>query len=130
EDLAAETAANVRRNDTKLMLRRDAEEGGHDQPGDMRVLARSIERQLVAARVIFAERGPGFHGIGRQAIADEIDLRDMCRLRKCPINRRLVAELAVKPVVSGRFSMYLWRAGLRRFGNIRDRRQHVIVNVD
>ena len=56
EDLRAESAADIGRNDAELVLRREADEGGQDEPRDMRVLARRVERQRVGARVVFADR--------------------------------------------------------------------------
>ena len=49
EDFRAEAAADIGRDDAKLILRRKADEGREDDPRDMRVLARRIKRYRVGA---------------------------------------------------------------------------------
>ncbi len=78
--LAAETTADIRGNDPQLVLRRYPEEGRHDQPRHMGVLAGRMERQFAAAGIIFAKGCARFHRVGRQAVVHKVDLRDMCRV--------------------------------------------------
>ena len=50
EDLGAEAAADVGRDDAQLVLGRDADEGREHEAGDVRVLARGVERVGLACR--------------------------------------------------------------------------------
>ena len=57
EDLGAEAAADIGRDDPQLVLRRQAVEGRDHQPRHMGILARGIKRVVIGARVIGADRG-------------------------------------------------------------------------
>ena len=61
EDLRAEAAADVGRDDAQLVLGRDADEGRQHEPRDMRVLARRVERQRVGAGIVVADRRARLH---------------------------------------------------------------------
>src|SRR5690606_23672137 len=57
EDLRAEAAADVRGDHAELVLRRNADEGREHETGDVRVLARRVERELVLAGIVVADGG-------------------------------------------------------------------------
>ena len=129
EDLGAESAADIGRDDAQLVFRREADEGRDHQPRHMRVLARRVEREVIVARVVGADRGARLHGVGDQAVVDEVELGDMRGVREGGIGRALVAKRPLKTVLSGATS---WICALRilRLGGIDDMRQHVIVDLD
>ena len=77
ENLRAETAADIGRDDAQFVFRRHADKCGDDQPRDMRILRRVPQREIVGALVIFRERRARLHGIRHQAIVDDIELGDV-----------------------------------------------------
>src|SRR5947209_15810543 len=95
ENLRAETAANVGRDDAELMLRRKADESRQNQPRDMRVLARRIKDERIGAFLVFADGGARLHRIWHKAIVDEFELGHVLRRSERFVGRRLVAEMPV-----------------------------------
>ena len=129
-DLRAEAPADIRRDHPELVLWRDADEGGKHQTRDMRVLARRIERQLIIADIVVANRRPRLHGIGHQAIVDDVELGDVARPGEGGIRRGLVADVPVEDGIAGRLLMHLRRAlGLRPAG-LRIGGEHLVVDHD
>ena len=128
EDLGAEAAAHVRRDHAQLVLRREAMEGGDHEARHVRVLAGGVERVVVHARVVVADRGARLHGVGDQAVVDEVDLRHMRRRLEGGIGRGLVADRPVEDAVVGRLvvDLRLVAHGLR---HVDDMRQHVVVDL-
>ena len=61
EDLRAEAAADVGRDDAQLVFRRKADERREHEPRDMRVLARRIKRDRVRSRIVVADGGARLH---------------------------------------------------------------------
>jgi len=130
ENLRAEAAADIGRDDPELVFRRDADEGGEDEPGDMRVLARRVERVAARTLVIFADGRARLHRVRDQTIIDEVELHHLRRLGESRLRLRLVAEFPLEAGVVRRFGMNLRRSrGLTR----RERhggRQFLIIDVD
>ena len=73
EDLGAEAAADVRRDDAQLVLGRDADERRDHQARDVRVLAGGVEREAVGAAVVLADRGARLDRVRHQAVVDQLD---------------------------------------------------------
>src|SRR3546814_2609764 len=68
EDLGAEAAADVRRDDPQLVFAEAEHESAEDQLQQVRVLAGRVERVAVGAAVVLADRGARLHGVGDQAV--------------------------------------------------------------
>ena len=92
EDLGAEAAADIRRDDAQLVLGRDADEGGDHEPGHMRVLARGVEREMVFARIVVADGRARLHRVRHEAVVDDVEARHMRRAGEGRVGGRLVAE--------------------------------------
>ena len=112
ENLRAEAAADVGRDDAQLIFGRETDEGRQHEPRDMRVLARRIERDRVRAGIVVADGGARLHRVRDQAVVDEIELCHMLRRGEGRVGRRLVAEVPVVDRVVRRDVMDLRLAGL------------------
>ena len=130
EDLRAEAAADVGRDDAELVLGREADEGGEHEPRDMRVLAGRVERQHVGAGIVFADRRARLHRVGDQTVVDEVELGHMRGLGESRVGRRLVAEMPVEDGVVGRGVVDLRLRRRGRLGEVGDGRQHAVIDVD
>ena len=95
EDLGAEAAAHVGRHHAQLVLGRHADEGRDDQPVDVRVLRRDVERVALHAGVVVADRGARLERVRRQAVVGEVDPGDVGGPGDRGVGRRLVADLPV-----------------------------------
>ena len=91
-DLRAEAAADVGRDDAHLVLGQPEHERGHQQPLDVRVLVRDVQRVAVVGAVVLAVRGARLDRVRHQAVVDELELGDVRGLRERRVDRRLVAE--------------------------------------
>ena len=130
EDLRAEAAADVGRDHTELVFRREPDEGREHETRDMRVLARRVEGERIRAHVVFADRRARLHRVRDQTIVDDVELGDVLGLGEGRIRARLVAELPVVELVVGRLVMDCRRAGLAGGSHVRDRGQNLVVDVD
>ncbi len=130
EDLRAETAADIRRDDPQLVLRRHADEGGDDQTRDMRVLRGIPQRQIVGAGVVFGQRRARLHGVRHQPVVDDVELGDVLGVGESGLGRLGVAEVPLVDRVVGDVGMDLRRALGLRLGRIDDRGQHLVVDLD
>ena len=130
EDLRAEAAADVGRDDAQLVLGRDPLECREHQTGDMWVLARRVQRRDIGARIVFAERGARLHGVGNDAVVDEVELGDMRRFGESGVRRRLVADMPVVDGVVWREIVHLRLAGIGRACRLGRGGQHAIVDDD
>ena len=110
-DLGAEAAADIGCHDPQLVLRRQPDEGGQDQPGDMRVLAGGVEHQLVGAGIVLADRRTGLHRVRDQAVVDQVDLGHMGGLGEGLLDPFAVAELPVVAEIAGRLLVQLRGVG-------------------
>ena len=80
----------------------------------MRVLAGRVERVLAGRAVEIADRGARLHGVGNEAVVDEVELGDMRRLGEGGIDRRLVADMPVVAEIAGRLGQTCGAPGLQR----------------
>ena len=129
EDLRTETAAHVWRDHPKLVLRRDADEGGENEPRHMRVLARRVEREGVGARIVITDGRARLDGVRHQTIVDDVELGDMRGLCESRVSRGLVAKMPLIDRVVGR-NVVDNRRALRHGGvHVDDRRQHGVIDI-
>ena len=112
-DFRAEAATHVGRNHANLVLGQAQHKGGHQQSLDMRVLIGHIQGVLLGGPAVTANRSARLHGVGHQAVIDQVKLGDMGRRGKGSIHLRLVTE---RPLVA----MVVWRDLVQRhrFGSI------------
>ena len=96
-DLRAEAATHVGRNHAHLVLGQAQHKGGHQQPLDMRVLIGHIQGVLLGGPAVAANRSARLHGVGHQAVIDQVKLGDVGRRGKGSIHLRLVTE---RPLVA------------------------------
>ena len=118
EDLATEAATHVGRHHTQLVLGNAQHEGRQDETQHMRVLRRRPERVVAGALVVLRRRGARLHGVGDQAVVDDVDLGDVRRLGESRIDVGLHADLPVVDQVARRLGMNLGRALGERLGEI------------
>ena len=124
EDLRAEPAAHVRRDDAQLVLGDAEHEGPHQKPDHMRVLRRGVERRFAVRPVIGADRNARLHRVGDQTVVHQLQRSDVMRALD-----RLVHRLAVlfdkTPVVAEVVRRLVMNRSPPIFGAARDRRLHV-----
>src|ERR1700704_5280771 len=77
ENLRAEAAADVWRNNAQFVFGCHANEGGNHKSGDVWILRGVPQRQMIGTGVVFRERGARFDRIGRQTVVDDVELGDM-----------------------------------------------------
>ena len=77
EDLRAETAADVGRDHAQLVLGRDVVERRQHEAGDVRVLRRRVEREVLFRRVVIGDRRARLHRVRRQAVVGDVELHDI-----------------------------------------------------
>ena len=128
ENLRAEPAADIGCDHAQLVLGRHADECGDDQPRHMRILRGVPEREIAGAGIVFGDGDARLHGVGNQAIVDDVEPRDVLRAFDRRIHRLGVAEMPLIYRVPGRGLVDRRRA--LRLGHVDHRRQHLIVDLD
>ena len=130
ENLRAEAAADIGRDDAQLVLRRHADEGGDDQPRHVRILRGVPQRERAGAGIVIADRGARLDRVRHQAVVDDVELGDVLGRLERGIDRLGVAEMPLVDRVVGRDVVDLRRAGLLRRRGIGDRGQHRVIDFD
>ncbi len=130
EDLRAEAAADVGRDNPQFVLRRDADECGNDQPRDMRVLRRIPEREMIATGIVVGNRRARFDRIRHQAVVDDVELGDMLGGGKGRVRRLGVAKMPLIDRVAGDVGVNLRRVFGLRLGRIDHGGEHLVVDFD
>ena len=130
EDFRAEAAADIGRDDAQLVLGRDADEGRQHEARDMRVLAGGEQRQIIRARIIFADRRARLHRVGDQPVVDEVELGDVFGRGERRIGGGLVAKVPVVDGVVGGHFVDLRGARLGDGAKIHRRRQNAVIDDD
>ncbi len=130
EDLRAEAAADVGGDDAQLVLRRDADEGRQHQAGDVRVLARRVQREDAGAGIVVADRRARLHRVRHEPVVDDVEPGDVVRLGEGLLRLRLVAELPLVDEVAGGDLVDLGRALLPRLRGIRHGVEDLVVDLD
>ncbi|GBD42175.1 hypothetical protein HRbin39_01564 [bacterium HR39] len=127
EDLGAEAAAHVGGDHPQLVLRRDAHEGGHHQPVQVRVLAGEIAGVLVLAGVVDADGRARLEGVGHEPVVDEIHRDHPIGLREGLVHRGAVADLPVVAQVVGDVVVHQRRGVVGRV-EVHHRRQLLVLH--
>ena len=122
EDLGAEAAADVGGDHAQLVLGGDVVERRQHEAGDVRVLRRRIEREMLFRRVVIGDRRARLHCVRREAVVGDVELHHIGGLGEGGIRCALVADHPVIDLVAGGFGMKLRRAGLDRGVDVGDRR--------
>ena len=130
EDLAAEAAAHVGGDDAQLVLGNAQHEGRQDQAQHVRVLRRRPQRVVARALVVFRRRGARLHGVGDQAIVDDVDLGDVRGLGEGGVDIGLHADFPVIDQVARRLRVDLGCALVECLGEIDVGCLHVVVDLD
>jgi hypothetical protein len=129
EDLRAEATTHVGRDHAHLVLGQAQHEGRHQQPLDVRVLVRDVERVVVGAAAVAADGHARLDRVGDQPVVDQIELRDVRGAREGGIDRRLVAQRPLVALVVGRLVVDRDAAGLlRRVGHADQCGQHLVLD--
>ena len=100
----------------------------HEQALNVRILVGHIQCVLVAGAVVAANGGAGLHGVGCQAVVNQVELGDVCSTSKSSIDCSLVANGPVVAMVVGCFGMQS-SCGLG-LTHIDHRWQHVVFHFD
>ncbi len=131
EDLGAESAAHVGRDHAHLVLGQAHDEGRHQQPLDVRVLVGHVQRVLVIGAAVAADGRARLHGVGNQAVVDQVQLGDVGSTGEHGIHGSLVADGPFVAVVVGGDVVH-HRAGHaagRRVGHQHHGGQRVVVHL-
>ena len=75
-DLAAEAAADIRRDHAQLVLGDLQHESAHQQPDHVRVLAGGVQRVVAGRRIEIAERRARLHRVRDQPVVGQVQLHD------------------------------------------------------
>ena len=130
EDLRAEAAADIGRNDAQLVLRQMQDKGAHQKPDDMRILAGRVERVIAGCRGRYspiAARGSIALGIRRLLTRSILVTCGPWRRRRR--RRPCRRDASRSRGCSWPGVMHLRRAGLGGRGGIDDGRQLLIVDL-
>ena len=129
-NLAAETTANLRRNDPDLVFGQAQRGQTHQQAVDMGILGRHVEHQLAGDVVVVGKRGARLHRIGNQAVVDDIQAGDVRRVGKGGVRALLVANLPVEGDIVGGIVMHERSAVRSRLFGVRDSVTRIVINID
>ena len=131
EDFGAAAAAHVRRDHAHLVLGQAQHEGRHEQPFHMRVLVAHVQRVLVARSVVAADGRARLHGVGDEAVVDQVELGHVRGVGKGRVHRALVANGPLVAVVVGRDVVQCGasHAAGRGIGHADHGGQHVVVHL-
>ena len=132
KDLRAEPAADIRGDHPQLVLGDAQHEGPHQQPDDMRVLARGVECRLPGPTAEIAHGHARLHRVGDEPVVDELQRGDMRGALERRVHRRavLLDKTPVVAQVRRQLVMHLRRAVLQRRLHVHDRRQLLDIDLD
>ena len=136
-DLRSESAADIRRHNSHLVLGHLERCATQQEPIHMRVLAGGVKGQLAGRGIEVRQAGPWLHGVGNQAVVDQFQRHNMRRLLECLVgvglgvrsHRRrqplpVETEIARRAFVNQRSALFQSRRGAGyRF-------QFVVVDID
>ena len=128
-DLGPEAAAHIGRHHSQLVLGNAEDEGAHEQPDHMWILAGGIQRVTVMGRVVFADGGPRFDGVRALAVVDQFQGGHVIGLGKRRIGGLRVADSPGETTVVVQIVNRRRAFGLRRFHGDH-RGEFVVVHVD
>jgi hypothetical protein len=131
-DLRSEAAADVGRHHPQPALGDAEHEGAHQQADDVRVLRGGVERVLVVAGVVLADRGARLHRVRHQPVVDDVERRDVRGGPDRGVDGVAVVldEAPVEAAVAVELVVHLRRTGLERGAHVDDRRQRLDLELD
>jgi hypothetical protein len=112
------------------VLRQVEDEGAHQQPDHMRVLAGGVERVLVSGAVEIADGGARLHRIRHQPVVDQLELDHLRGLGEGRLVHRLVADMPVVADIAGDIVMHLRSPRGERRLHGGDGRQDLVLDLD
>ena len=130
EDLGAEAAADIGRHHPQLVLLRDVVERRQHQAGDMRVLRRRVEREMLLGVVVFGDRRARLHRVRHQPVVGDVERDHVGRRLEGGVGGGFLADGPVVDHVARGFRMQLRRARLDRGADVGRDRQFLIVDDD
>ncbi len=129
-DFRAKTAADIGGDHAQLRLGNVQHKRAHQQPDDMRVLARREERVFAGGAVEIADRGARLHRVGHQPVVDKVEFDDPHGLCHRRLDSGGIADMPVITNIARHFGEHQRRAGLQRLGDIGDRRLDGVIDRD
>ena len=129
ENLGAETAADVGRDDAQFVLRRHADEGRNDEPRDVRILRSIPEREDAGAGIVLGGRHPRLHRIGNHAIVNDVEPGDVLGRFERGVDGLGVAEMPLIDRVVRRHLVNLYARLDCAFAGSVTGRQHLVVDL-
>ena len=130
ENLRAEAAADVGRDHAHLVLGQPEHERRHQQPLDVRILARHVQRVAVVRARIAGQRRTRLDRVGNEAVVHELEPGHVMRLLERTVDRRLVTQRPHVARVVRRDVVHDRGARLARIGRVDDRRQQFVIDFD
>ncbi len=127
--LHAEAAADIRRQHPDL-LPGHAHEAGYRVDPQMAALGAGMQGQGVAAGIVLGDAGARLHGIGDQAVVDQLQRGHMRRPGQRLLGRRPLAELPVEGQVGRHVVVDQGLARLLGLLGVRRDRQAVVIDLD
>ena len=100
-NLGAKTATHVGGDHTHFVLGQAQHKGRHQQALDVRVLVRHVQHVLFGGAAVAANGGARLHGVGHQAVVDEVELGDMGRATESGVHQVFVAQRPFVAMVVG-----------------------------
>ena len=129
EDLHAEAAADIGRQDVELLFRLVEDLGGELGPHAVDALARHVEDVAVLV-VDGGEAGPAFHRRRGDPVVDQVDADDLGGLGEAGLGRRLVTLFPEEAEVTGSLFPHLRGVGCQRTGGVGDRGKLAVIDED
>ena len=100
-NLGTKATAHIGRNHAHFVFWQAHHKCRQKQAFDVRVLVGDIQGVIVTGTVVVPDGGTWFHGVGRQAVVDQVELGHMRCIGKCGINGRLVTNGPLVALVVG-----------------------------
>ena len=100
-NLGAKTAAHVGCDHAHFVLGQAQHKGRHQQALDVRVLVGHVEHVLFRGAAVAANGGTRLHGVGYQAVVDQVELGDVGGVGKRGVHLTLVAQRPFVAMVIG-----------------------------
>ena len=129
KNLRAEAPAHIGRYHAHLVLRKPEDEGRHQQPLDVWVLARHVQGVRIVRARIGGICGARLDGVRNQPIVDQREPRDVRRLFEGRIHRAGIADRPGVAEVIGRLAVHRSLAARCGFG-VTHNRQRLVIHLD
>ena len=130
-DFRSEAAADIGGDDAQFVFRNVQHKRAHQQPNDMRVLARRAQRIAIARDIVFADGGARLEGVGDQAIVVNIERDDFVGAIERRVDFRFAAfvgaNLPIEAQIIRAIGMRQLAAG-EGFFHIDDRLLRIVID--